>query len=204
MTSDDIGVASRPEIDERPGMSVEIETQGFELEAPDRDRIEKRFHELATRFGPIAPKVVLTKGSWLTVAWTAAVEMTVVGWTVTAKRTSNDSLEAVLSELFLAATGLLREVAWQRDGVDHACRWCDGEEFIFVRHPADAIGDGGGYADPMRLVRVSHGDWRGDLETLVCRGCGHVEWFVKDANTLPIDGKAIFVVKTRKPDPYRG
>lgn len=109
-------------------------------------------------------------------------------------------LADALDKLFIHMTALIRHVTWMRDGVPERCRWCAGDTFIFVRNPADATES---QAQPMRLVHVAPGAWRGELETLVCRGCGHVEWFVADPQTLPVGTDGIVLVTTKPDAPYR-
>lgn len=53
------------------------------------------------------------------------------------------------------------------------------------------------------MLRSAAGEWRGELEALVCRACGHVDWFVRDPNQLPIGDRGVIEVATRKGEPYR-
>src|SRR5262245_45079608 len=156
-----------------------------------------------SRFGPIASATItLTKGRWAEVAWTGRAEVALpTGWTIRPFGLAA-SLEHAPDRMFGEMTALIRHVTWVRDGVPKPCRWCAGETFIYVRHPADAIEPGDANRPthkPMRLL----GDAGGELEALVCRDCGHVDWFVADPQTLPASQDGVVLVTTRKDPPFR-
>jgi hypothetical protein len=95
-------------------------------------------------------------------------------------------------------TALLRHVTWVREGAPRPCRWCDGHVFVFVRRPHDADDT----VDGKHMRIVGHSD-HGHLDALICRDCGHVEWFVSDPQRLPVGTSGVVLVEMRTTTPYR-
>ena len=107
------------------------------------------------------------------------------------------------------------------------CPKCDGRRILHVTHVADAThGVGAGLnegldpgvlaqpATPMRLARVANpknptgSDWSmsakvataGLLEAYVCRACGYTEWYTRDPEAIPVDGKVVVELTGPPPD----
>jgi predicted nucleic-acid-binding Zn-ribbon protein len=107
------------------------------------------------------------------------------------------------------------------------CPKCDGRRILHVTHVADAVAAGlpkideglePGLAEvaasPMRIARVpnpknpSGSDWSlsskvataGLLEAYVCRACGYTEWYTKDPESIPVDGKIVVELTGPPPD----
>ncbi len=185
-------------------MKLRIIAEGIAVPATARELIEQRLNDHAARFGPFTvATITIEKGGLLEVySWKARAEIEVPpSWTVRPDGKSMLRLEDALDSMFTELTALLRQVTWSRDGVPKPCRWCGHEAFIYVRHPTDA--DDSQSGAPLRLVKID-GDWHGELEALVCKACGYVDWFVRDPQRLPLGNRGIVEVTTRKPDPYRG
>jgi ribosome-associated translation inhibitor RaiA len=197
-------LAGAREIAECRAMDVQITADKPELEASIRQLIEDRLRSLATGLGPFtSARFHLVKAPWHSTSadYTLHVILKVPpSWTIEFKSSSYAALTCV-DEAFVKLTGLIRRVIWERDGVPDPCRWCGGREFVFVPHPADQTESSD--PSPMRLVRVN-GKWLGELEVLVCRGCGHVEWFVSNPQVLPVGVQNIGAVNTRVESPFRG
>lgn len=81
----------------------------------------------------------------------------------------------------------------------HTCPKCGHGHILYIAQIADRVGDSGHHSKPMSLahfesaVRVlgltaTQSGNAGELEAGVCRGCGFVEFYVKDPAQIPIDG----------------
>jgi len=184
-------------------MKLRIIAAGITVHDEVRQLIERRLNEHAARFGPFTvATITIEKGGLLELhSWKVKAEIELPpSWTVRPDGSAMGAIEDAIEAMFIELTALLRHVTWSRDGVPKPCRWCGHETFIYVRHPTDADDTASGA--PLRLVKVD-GEWRGELEALVCRACGYVDWFVRDPQRLPVGSRGIIEVTTRKADPYR-
>lgn len=85
------------------------------------------------------------------------------------------------------------------------CPKCQGQSILLVRQIPDSTGLGG--AQHIAVVQKSPDAWwertmAGRLEALVCRACGYTEFYVKDPQSIPVDGKLVSEISPRR-DPYR-
>jgi predicted nucleic-acid-binding Zn-ribbon protein len=90
------------------------------------------------------------------------------------------------------------------------CPKCSGRRILWVKEVQDkAPGDGGGILSIRASVKddgVALGEWEntGIFEAFVCAGCGFTEWFVRDPESLPIDGETVTLLEGNEASgPYR-
>lgn len=177
-------------------MEIDIACESFELQDPLRASFEERLRAIPTKLGAVTSIRVELKKTW--VECKATAEMRIPGYTLTVRRSASE-VALVIEQLVVGLTRLMRGAVWARDGVEATCRWCRGSRFVHVGEPHDRTETW----EPLQLLRTSEG-WRGHLEALVCRGCGHVEWFVTDPEQLPIgDAHSTTEVEARPRSPYR-
>lgn len=183
-------------------MKLRIIAAGITVPGETRELIERRLNEHAARFGPFTVATITIDKVGLLGLWKAKAEIEVPpSWTVRPEGSDAGRLADAVESMFTELTALLRHVTWSRDGVPKPCRWCGHEAFIYVRHPTDA--DDTARGAPLRMVKTEDGEWHGELEALVCKACGYVDWFVRDPQRLPIGTRGVIEVTTRKTDPYR-
>jgi ribosome-associated translation inhibitor RaiA len=177
-------------------MEITIAAHELTIKPELRAWVEKQFEILSSRFGPIETARIVIRRGGFTEPWKVTASILAFD-TELRPRITADDLQVAFDELLVVAAGRLRSVKWEKFGIAAKCRWCDGEEFLHLRHPLQA-------GAPMHLANDG-GQQRGRLEALVCRGCGHVEWFVSDPGRIPTKNGDVSIVRARPaPDPYRG
>ena len=170
-------------------------TADAELEELLAGRLQKLRQQLPSVTGTIT-----CERRW--VGYNAVAELRAEGFKLRAEAARGTARETML-DVFTDLTRLARQVRWERDGVRARCPWCEGGRFVHVRQTRDKTDSSGG--SPQELL-YSHGtnSWHGNLEALVCRTCGRIEWFVGDPDDLPV-GEEHGTTEIRAADrpPYR-
>lgn len=108
----------------------------------------------------------------------------------------------------------------------HGCPKCRGLDILHITELSDRVGEVGGACRtgddlesldagptvPWRLARIDNPDDTffapnlasvGHVQALVCRQCGHTEFVTKGAESIPIDGKIVKLIRVRSDGPYR-
>jgi len=173
----------------------------FTIEPALKEWMTQRLEKIASRFGPI-------ESVGITIRRHAG--FTADRWTVSAACRTDDrflaprvddapDLEVAFDDMMIALASQLRSIRWARDGVAARCRWCDGDEYLHV-HRARQDGRPIHLASDPRTTNPV-----GLLEALLCRGCGHVEWFASDPGRISAKQDHVTVVRARPPstDPFR-
>jgi len=173
-------------------MEIAIEAHDFTVEPELRAWLENRLEILSSRFGPIETARVVIRQGGVAEPWAVTVVIGAFEGHLTPSTVADD-LEVAIDEVLVAAASRLRGMKWKTYGIAASCRWCGGEEFLHMRHPHGAA------------LANENGQMRGRLEALVCRGCGHVEWFASDPGRIPTKTDEVTILRARPaPDPYRG
>ncbi|MEP6861595.1 MAG: hypothetical protein ABJE66_13295 [Deltaproteobacteria bacterium] len=182
-------------------MDIEINADDFAIEPELRAWMTQRLEKIASRFGPVDEVGIDIRRAtaWSSVQWALAMRVMAYGTEIHAEVVEMPDLELAFDDVMIAVAAQLRSQRWARDGVASRCKWCDGDEYLHV-HRARQDGRPWHLAADRRTHRAV-----GLLEALMCRGCGHVEWFVSDPGRISPKQDHVTIVKAKppEPDPYR-
>ena len=182
-------------------MDVDIVGHEFAVEAELRAWMTQRIEKIASRFGPIehARIEIRRATAWSSVQWAVEMRVSAYAIEIDAAVVEMPDLELAFDDVMIEIAATLRSRRWARDGVAARCKWCDGDEYLHV-HRARQDGRPLHLAADRRTQRAV-----GLLEALMCRGCGHVEWFVSDPGRISPKQDHVTIVKAKppEPDPYR-
>ncbi|HEY6033737.1 MAG TPA: HPF/RaiA family ribosome-associated protein [Kofleriaceae bacterium] len=182
-------------------MDVDIVGYEFAVEPELRTWMTQRIEKIASRFGPVehARIEIRRATAWSSVQWAVEMRVRAYATELTAEVVEMPDLELAFDDVMIDIAAQLRSRRWARDGVAERCKWCDGDEYLHV-HRARQDGRPLHLSADRRTQRAV-----GLLEALMCRGCGHVEWFVSDPGRISPKQDHVTIVKAKppEPDPYR-
>lgn len=181
-------------------MKIEFKGLEFEIESVLQEWMTQRLEKIASRFGPIESVAIRIRriAGFTTDRWTVSATCKTEDRVLRAMVEDGADLEVAFDELMILLASQLRAARWERDGVAARCRWCDGDEFLHI-HRARQDGRPLHLASDPRTHSIV-----GLLEALMCRGCGHVEWFASDPGRISAKQEHVTVVRTRPPgEPFR-
>ncbi|MFT3691663.1 MAG: HPF/RaiA family ribosome-associated protein [Kofleriaceae bacterium] len=181
-------------------MDLHIAPVGWKLEDPLRAWIHQRLTKIDARFGPVVGvDLVIEREQRAFENW--HVRSTVSAFEKVFEPSADDrDLEAALDQVFSELAANLRAARWARDGVSEHCRWCDGDEYLHFARPI--VFTHHHTRQPFHFAAEGNEE-RGMLEVLMCRNCGHVEWFSSDPGRVSPKQPGATIVKARPKNPYR-
>jgi|RhiMetdeSRZDD1v2_1073273.scaffolds.fasta_scaffold2830228_1 hypothetical protein len=122
------------------------------------------------------------------------------------------ALAARLADLEEQVTSLRAQLSAAREGLDLTmrgqgrCRACGGSAILHAMTVLDRTQ----YGTPAPMAVALKGTWVpkpvGTFEIYLCVGCGFTEWYVRDPDSLDVDGEKIKTLDSEDPGksgPYR-